>query len=80
MDTRTLPDDLVQARRAFTATYQDLAAPRPSQDRTALRRRLLRLSVWIHWHPYWTSPAGPADRARLREAARAWPDRDGLDR
>lgn len=71
MRTRPLPDDLVQARRAFTATYEALAASRPGQDPTALRRRLLRLSVRIHWHAYWNSAAGSADRARLREAARA---------
>ncbi|MEV0776302.1 hypothetical protein [Streptomyces sp. NPDC050428] len=76
-----LPDDLVHARRAFTATYKALATPRPGQDRTALRRRLLQLSVRICWHSYWTtSHTGPADRAQLRKAARACPDPEGLDR
>ncbi|WP_189105932.1 hypothetical protein [Streptomyces camponoticapitis] len=71
MDAHSLPEDLVKARRAFTATYEALAAPCPGQDRAALRRRLLRLSVRIWWHPYWTtSRTGPAARVRLRELAR----------
>ncbi|MFD5897462.1 hypothetical protein [Streptomyces sp. NPDC060366] len=72
MDASAFPEDLVRARRAFTATYEALAEPCPGQDRAALRRRLLRLSVRIWWHPHWTAGrSGPEDRARLRRLARA---------
>lgn len=50
MDTRFLPDGLVHTRRAWTATYQALATAGPA-DYTLLRRRLLRLSVRLWWHP-----------------------------
>ncbi|MFG2357520.1 hypothetical protein [Streptomyces sp. NPDC048521] len=39
-----LPDDLARTQHAWNATYQALAASRP-RDATALRRRLLLLSV-----------------------------------
>jgi hypothetical protein len=52
MDVTDFPDDLVQTQAAWNATYQALAAPRP-RDTTALRRRLLRLSVRLWWDPYW---------------------------
>ncbi|MER5296099.1 hypothetical protein ABT382_29155 [Streptomyces pharetrae] len=57
--------DLVQAQAAWNATHQALAAPHP-RDTTALRRRLLLLSVRLWWHPYWeTVPSVPtAPRAR----------------
>ncbi|MEQ4611438.1 hypothetical protein [Streptomyces sp. B27] len=36
---------------------------------TALRRRLLHLSVRLWWHPYWQSaPSVPAARSALRQA------------
>ncbi|MFG2632252.1 hypothetical protein [Streptomyces sp. NPDC048473] len=71
MDVTDFPDDLVQAQRAWDATYDALAARRPC-DTTALRRRLLRLSVRLWWHPYWeTAPSVPAARSELRELARA---------
>ncbi|WP_048910801.1 hypothetical protein [Streptomyces sp. NRRL WC-3744] len=57
---------------AFNATYLALAAPSP-RDTTALRRRLLRLSVRLWWHPYWqTASSVPAARCELRRLARAW--------
>lgn len=38
---------------------------------TALRRRLLHLSVRLRWHPYWnTRPSVPAARTELRRLAR----------
>ncbi|MER5973323.1 hypothetical protein ABT112_26955 [Streptomyces sp. NPDC002055] len=71
MDASAFPRDLLQAQRDWNATYRALAAPRPHHT-TALRRRLLRLSVRIWWHPYWSAgPAGPAGRVRLRELARS---------
>ncbi|WP_329042056.1 hypothetical protein OHT61_28125 [Streptomyces sp. NBC_00178] len=70
MDDSTFPLELVQAQREWNAAYEELARPRARRS-TELRRTLLRLSVWIRWHPYWaTSGAGPAARVRLREAAR----------
>ncbi|WP_406008205.1 hypothetical protein OG440_20265 [Streptomyces sp. NBC_00637] len=47
---RRFPDDLVQAQQEWCATYRQLAA-RPG--RTELRRRLLRLSTQVFFHPYW---------------------------
>ncbi|MFD9099107.1 hypothetical protein [Streptomyces collinus] len=71
MDATSFPDDLVQTQAAFHATYAALAAPHRG-DTTALRRRLLRLSVRLWWHPYWdTTPSVPAARMELRQLARA---------
>lgn len=70
MDRFRFPDDLIRAQQEWHATYRALAVPRPR--RTAeLRRRLLSLSVRIHWHPFWSSPAGrtPAARVELRQRA-----------
>ncbi|MFC9623299.1 hypothetical protein ACFTXM_25975 [Streptomyces sp. NPDC056930] len=70
MDVTDFPDDLVQTQHAWNATYAALAAPRP-RDTTALRRRLLRLSVRLWWHPYWeTVPSVPTGRSALRQLAR----------
>ncbi|MGW4629720.1 hypothetical protein [Streptomyces rubiginosohelvolus] len=60
-------DRTIAAQREWHATYRALAAPRPRRT-TELRRRLLLLSVRIHWHPWWSTPAGwsPAARVELR--------------
>ncbi|MFF3208672.1 MULTISPECIES: hypothetical protein [unclassified Streptomyces] len=65
MDGTDFSDDLLQTQRAWNTTYRALAAPRP-RNVTALRRRLLRLSVRLWWHPYWTQdrPAGRSCAAR----------------
>jgi hypothetical protein len=69
MDVTDFPDDLVQTQAAWNATYDALAAPRP-RDTTALRRRLLRLSVRLWWHPYWR----PSPRCRRHAPSCAsWP-------
>ncbi len=71
MDVTDFPDDLVQTQAAWHATYDALAEPRP-RDTTALRRRLLLLSVRLRWHPYWeTVPSAAAARSELRHLARA---------
>ncbi|WP_432007986.1 hypothetical protein [Streptomyces parvus] len=71
MDPKDFPDDLVHTQAAWNATYDALAAPRPL-DTTALRRRLLLLSVRLWWHPYWeTVPSVPAARSELRQFVRA---------
>ncbi|MER7694256.1 hypothetical protein [Streptomyces sp. NPDC097610] len=71
MDATDFPDDLVQAQHAWNTAYEALAVPRP-RDTTALRRRLLLLSVRLWWHPYWKSvPSVPTARAELRQLPRA---------
>nr|WP_203605795.1 hypothetical protein [Streptomyces sp. SID8014] len=61
---------MVQTQAAWNATYDALAAPRP-RDTTALRRRLLLLSVRLWWHPYWEmAPSVPAARSELRQLVR----------
>ncbi|MGC2997553.1 hypothetical protein ACPF8X_03890 [Streptomyces sp. G35A] len=72
MGETDFPDDLVQTQAVWNATYDALAAPRP-RDTTALRRRLLLLSVRLWWHPYWeTAPSVPAAaRSELRQLVRA---------
>ncbi|MEU5416699.1 hypothetical protein [Streptomyces clavifer] len=71
MESFPFPDDLVQAQLAWLAAYRELAAPRPRHT-TALRRRLLVLSVRIQRHPFWSTPGGrvPAARVELRRLAR----------
>nr|WP_245877575.1 hypothetical protein [Streptomyces glaucescens] len=58
---------MVQTRDAWNATCNALAAPH-RRDTTALRRRLLRLSVRLWWHPYGeTIRSAPAARTELRQ-------------
>ncbi|MFE4424204.1 hypothetical protein [Streptomyces sp. NPDC056817] len=60
-----------QTQHAWNTTYDALAAPH-RRDTTALRRRLLRLSVRLWWHPYWdTARSVPVARTELRQLARA---------
>ncbi|MFJ9924342.1 hypothetical protein ACIRSF_34220 [Streptomyces rubiginosohelvolus] len=70
MDHFLFPDDLIDAQQQWHAAYRALAVPRP-RCATELRRRLLLLSVRIHWHPFWSTPAGwsPAARVELRRLA-----------
>ncbi|GGS94245.1 hypothetical protein GCM10010206_66160 [Streptomyces cinerochromogenes] len=71
MDVTDFPDGLVRTQAAWNTTYQAVAAPGP-RDTTALRRRLLLLSVRLWWHPYWeTAPSVPAARSALRHLPRA---------
>ncbi|MFI8438909.1 hypothetical protein ACIGJO_35305 [Streptomyces sp. NPDC079020] len=76
--TFPFPDDLVRAQREWLATYRQLAAPR-SRHTTALRRRLLDLSAWILWHPFWSTPPGrtPAARVELRRLAHRQEEKRG---
>ncbi|MER6914025.1 hypothetical protein ABT354_20320 [Streptomyces sp. NPDC000594] len=72
MDT-LIPRDLVLLQRAWYDTYARLVSGAPD-GRTVLRRRLLKLSARIQWHPYWrTVPAGTVSvrRSRVRALARA---------
>ncbi|WP_405187195.1 hypothetical protein OG582_38460 [Streptomyces anulatus] len=70
MDRFPFPDDLIHAQQEWHDTYRALAVPRPRRA-TELRRRLLRLSVRIEGHPFWSTPAGwtPAARVELRRRA-----------
>ncbi|MFC8230267.1 hypothetical protein [Streptomyces sp. NPDC057287] len=67
MECFPFPDDLVRAQQEWHDTYRALAAPRPRRA-SELRRRLLALSVRIHWHPFWSTSPGrtPAARVELR--------------
>ncbi|MFI8200909.1 hypothetical protein ACIF6K_31050 [Streptomyces sp. NPDC085942] len=66
------PDDLIAAQREWHAIYRALAVARPGRA-TQLRRRLLHLSVRIHWYPWWSTSAGwsPAARVELRRLTAA---------
>lgn len=67
LDATDFPDDLVQTQAAWNATYNALAEPH-RRDTTTLRRRLLRLSVRLWWHPYWnTARSAPAAHTALRQ-------------
>lgn len=68
MDRFPFPADLIHAQQQWHDAYRALAAPRPRRT-TELRRRLLHLSVEIHGHPFWATPAGrtPAARVELRQ-------------
>ncbi|MFF2940155.1 hypothetical protein ACFVSQ_09965 [Streptomyces niveus] len=70
MDATPFPNDLVQTQRDWTTTYQALAAPHPANN-TALRQRLLRLSVRLWWDPRLHSrpAARTALRARIRTSS-----------
>ncbi|MEU9472347.1 hypothetical protein AB0D78_38325 [Streptomyces avermitilis] len=69
MRCSAIPEDLVAAQCAWEGTYRRLADPANRRRRTALRRRLLELSVRVWWHPYWQQ-AGTGQRAALRSSAR----------
>ncbi|MCX4405659.1 hypothetical protein OG840_29665 [Streptomyces sp. NBC_01764] len=69
MRCSAIPEDLVAAQCAWERTYRSLADPANRQRTTALRRRLLELSVKVWWHPYWQQ-AGTGQRAALRSSAR----------
>lgn len=63
------PPDLLQAQRQWYVVYRQLAESRGEQT-VALRRTLLRLSVLITAHPYWTTLSdAPAARMELKQAA-----------
>lgn len=83
MERFPFPHDLVRAQQEWHDVYRALAQPRP-RHATELRRRLVLLSVRIHWHPFWSTPAGwtPAARVELRrltggDRARQHADRSG---
>ncbi|GGO54666.1 hypothetical protein [Streptomyces lasiicapitis] len=59
----SIPDDLVRMQREWSATYAQLAQ---QPGHTALRRRLLKLSMALARHPL-----SPAKRAELRQRARS---------
>lgn len=62
-----IPDDLVRMQREWTATYRRLA---DQPGRTVLRRRLIHLSVRLHFHPLLKSAAA---RTELRRRAHGEP-------
>ncbi|SEB62649.1 hypothetical protein SAMN05216483_0043 [Streptomyces sp. 2131.1] len=72
MDSLRFPDGLLRAQQAWNDTYDALAVPNPRHS-TVLRQRLLRLSVLLHTHPFWsTAPGGvPGAQMELRRRAQA---------
>lgn len=69
----SFPDDLVQAQRDWYSTYRELAASGgPGSRTTVLRRRLVRLSVRISAHPFWTTLPGSAPAARMELKEMTW--------
>ncbi|MFF8967094.1 hypothetical protein ACF1BK_30575 [Streptomyces globisporus] len=81
MERFPFPHDLVRAQQEWHDVYRALAQPRP-RHATELRRRLVLLSVRIHWHPFWSTPAGwtPAARVELRRLTGGDPAREHADR
>ncbi|MFF1511938.1 hypothetical protein [Streptomyces sp. NPDC058326] len=73
MTHHPFPDDLVCAQEAWTRTYEELARPHTpgGAGATTLRRRLIRLSASVWFHPYWARPRPGAGRAELLDQARA---------
>ncbi|MFE5713453.1 hypothetical protein ACFQ7J_21890 [Streptomyces sp. NPDC056501] len=71
MECDPFPLDLIRTQTAWMDTYAELSAV-DTGSTTTLRRRLLRLSVRLWWHPFWeTAAGGPAARVELRERVRA---------
>ncbi|MFK0230854.1 hypothetical protein ACIQUL_34375 [Streptomyces sp. NPDC090303] len=72
MMNHPFPDDLVSAQEAWTRTYAALARPRTpgTAGTTVLRRRLIRLSAAVYFHPYWSRPRPAAGRADLLRQVR----------
>ncbi|MEU3843636.1 hypothetical protein AB0E88_26790 [Streptomyces sp. NPDC028635] len=67
---RPIPDDLARAVDEWHATYRQLAA----QQRTVLRRRLVKLSGQVLFHPHWDGRRTSAAAALYAAGHRA---RDG---
>ncbi|MEW2085253.1 hypothetical protein [Streptomyces sp. NPDC005283] len=67
----SFPSDLVQAQRDWNRTYAELAEGQGPY--TELRRRLLRLSSALFWHPFWDTERGgpPAAQVELRRQVRS---------
>ncbi|MFF8610992.1 hypothetical protein ACF06X_34370 [Streptomyces sp. NPDC015346] len=70
------PDDLVAAQRSWAATYEELARPGTTRS-TVLRRRLIRLSGQVYFHPSWDQPRPGAGRPELAQLIRAERDHVG---
>ncbi|MEV0982525.1 hypothetical protein [Streptomyces sp. NPDC049915] len=64
---RPIPDDLARAVDEWHATYRQLAA----QPRTVLRRRLVKLSGEVLFHPQWHGQRTPAASALYAGGHRA---------
>ncbi|MEV7471424.1 hypothetical protein QT196_38570 (plasmid) [Streptomyces sp. P9-2B-2] len=72
MSSYDFPDDLLQAQRAWYATYRQLAQEVNPSQTTVLRRTLQRLSVRIATHPYWATIPGRAPAARMALKQYTW--------
>ncbi|MFC4036168.1 hypothetical protein ACFO3J_32665 [Streptomyces polygonati] len=73
MPQHAFPDDLIQAQRDWYSTYRELATNGATgAQTTVLRRRLVRLSVRITAHPFWTTLPGTAPAARMALKEMTW--------
>jgi hypothetical protein len=76
MEATPYPRDLLRVQADWSRTYETLANSTGGFGVTALRRRLLHLSVQILWHPRWAAQENsPAARIELRRQARAMESR-----
>ncbi|MDO0936489.1 hypothetical protein QQY66_34080 [Streptomyces sp. DG2A-72] len=58
---RPIPDELAQTLGEWHTTYRQLSA----HPRTVLRRKLIRLSTAVLFHPHWESSQRTAARSAL---------------
>lgn len=72
MSSYDFPDDLLEAQRAWYATYHQLAQEVNPSQTTVLRRALQRLSVRIATHLYWATIPGRAPAARMALKQYTW--------
>ena len=63
---RPIPSDLAQTLEEWHATYRRLAA----QPRSPLRRKLIRLSCKVLFHPHWENGRTTAARSALYATGR----------
>ncbi|MER7763044.1 hypothetical protein [Streptomyces sp. NPDC097619] len=71
MNPFRFPDDLVALQASWLLTYDAPAQAPAGVGTTALRRRLIALSLSLHTHPFWASPGlRPSGGFELRHQAR----------
>ncbi|MFE2329736.1 hypothetical protein ACFXD5_38550 [Streptomyces sp. NPDC059385] len=71
MNPFRFPDDLVALQTSWLLTYDALAQTPANVGTTALRQRLIVLSLRLHTHPFWASSGRrPASGFELRHQAR----------
>ncbi|ONK11665.1 hypothetical protein [Streptomyces sp. MP131-18] len=76
MTLSDFPRDLVRDQRDWNRTYAALAQAGPV-GQTSLRRRLIRLSARLAFHPFWNADRPSATPAELRHQVRVQERREG---